>query len=177
MTASLLADARRALAGFASPHSGRFVDQAVAGGLFRSGRPDHLTVSCLVISHDLSQVLLTLHAKAGRWFQFGGHLEDGDASLAAGARREVAEESGLATFELDSEIAQLDVHWVEFCGEGVHHLDVRFVARADSSDAYSVSEESHDVRWFPLTDLPELEDSVLDLIDIARDRFAAARSR
>ncbi|BBH16456.1 hypothetical protein Back2_07430 [Nocardioides baekrokdamisoli] len=153
------------------------MDQAIDGGLYRSGRPDHLTVSCLVISHDLSQVLLTLHAKAGRWFQFGGHLEEGDASLLDGARREVAEESGLATFELDPRVAQLDVHWVEFCGEGVHHLDVRFVAQADSADAYAVSEESHDVRWFPLTDLPELEDSVLDLIDIARDRFAAARTR
>lgn len=173
----LLADARAVLDAVDSPLSARFVDQATHGGLWRSGRPDHLTVSCLVISHDLSQVLLTLHAKAGRWFQFGGHLEEGDPSLAAGARREVAEESGLAAFDLDTEVAQLDVHWVEFCGEGVHHLDVRFVARADSADAYSVSEESHDVRWFPLTDLPELEDSVLDLIDIARDRFAAARTR
>lgn len=177
MTAALLADARRALAGFASPQSDRFLAQAAAGGLRRSGRPDHLTVSCLVISHDLSQVMLTLHAKAGRWFQFGGHLEAEDVSLAAGARREVAEESGLAAFDLDPRIAQLDVHWVEFCGDGVHHLDVRFVARADRSDAYAVSAESHDVRWFPITDLPELEDSVLDLIDIARDRFAAAGAR
>lgn len=172
----LLADARTVLGAFDSSLSDRFLAQAEDGGLQRSGRPDHLTVSCLVISQDLSQVLLTLHAKAGRWFQFGGHLEDGDVSLAAGARREVAEESGLASFDLDPAVAQLDVHWVEFCGGGVHHLDVRFVARADSADAYSVSEESHDVRWFPLTDLPELEDSVLDLIDIARHRFAATRT-
>lgn len=165
-----------ALAGFGSIQSSRFVEQAINGGLYRSGRPDHLTVSCLVISHDLSHVLLTLHAKAGRWFQFGGHLEADDASLLAGVRREVTEESGLASFDLDPGVAQLDVHWVEFCGDGVHHLDVRFVAQADSAAAYAVSEESHDVRWFPLTDLPELEDSVLDLIDIARDRFPAART-
>lgn len=170
---SLLDDARTVLGGFGSPLSPRFLAQAEDGGLFRDGRPDHLTVSCLVVSEDLSQVLLTLHAKAGRWFQFGGHLEPGDESLAAGARREVAEESGLTSFDLDPRIAQLDTHWVEFCGGGVHHLDVRFVARADSAARYAVSEESHDVRWFPLTDLPELEDSVLDLIDIARDRFTA----
>lgn len=174
---SLLDDARQALGGFDSPLSARFLAQAEDGGLSRVGRPDHLTASCLVISTDLSQVLLTLHAKAGRWFQFGGHLEASDATLADAARREVAEESGLASFTLDPDVAMLDVHWVEFCGEGVHHLDVRFVAQADPSDAYSVSEESHDVRWFPLTDLPELEDSVLDLIDIARNRFAAAGAR
>ena len=171
---TLLADTRSVLSGFDSPLSARFLAQAEDGGLTRAGRPDHLTVSCLVVSHDLSQVLLTLHAKAGRWFQFGGHLEPDDMTLAAGARREVAEESGLASFTLDEAVAQLDVHWVEFCGGGgVHHLDVRFVAQADPTHAYAISEESHDVRWFPLADLPELEDSVLDLIDIARDRFAA----
>jgi 8-oxo-dGTP pyrophosphatase MutT (NUDIX family) len=174
---SLLEDARRALDGFDSPMSERFLAQAEDGGLTRAGRPDHLTASCLVISEDLSQVLLTLHAKAGRWFQFGGHLEPSDGTLADAARREVAEESGLDTFILDPAIAGLDVHWVEFCGEGVHHLDVRFVAQADSAASYAVSEESHDVRWFALDALPELEDSVLDLIDIARDRFAAARAR
>ena len=171
---SLLADARSALGRFESPLVERFLAQAEDGGLSREGRPDHLTVSCLVISRDLTHVMLTLHAKAGRWFQFGGHLEAGDPSLAAGARREVAEESGLATFDLDEQVAQLDVHWVEFCGSGVHHLDVRFVARADTAAAYAISAESHDVRWFALEELPELEDSVLDLINIARQRFADA---
>ena len=171
---SLLEDARTSLGALSSPLADRFLTQVEDSGLYRDGRPDHLTVSCLVISHDLSQVLLTLHAKAGRWFQFGGHLEPGDPSLLEGARREVAEESGLASFTLDPAITQLDVHWVPFCGGGVHHLDVRFVACASPVDDVAVSEESHDVRWFPLSDLPELETSVLDLIDIARDRFARA---
>ena len=45
----------------------RFVDhlQVHADGLLRSCRPDHLTASVLVMSPDTSQVLLTLHAKAG----------------------------------------------------------------------------------------------------------------
>ena len=33
---------------------------------------------------DRRRVLLTLHAKARRWFQFGGHCEPGDATLAGG---------------------------------------------------------------------------------------------
>ena len=39
-------------------------------------------------------MLLTLHAKAGQWFQLGGHCEPGDATLAGAATREAAEESG-----------------------------------------------------------------------------------
>ena len=49
-------------------------------GLTRACRPDHLTASTLVLSADGRSVLLTLHAKAHRWFQLGGHIEPGDAS-------------------------------------------------------------------------------------------------
>ena len=41
-----------------------------------------------------STVLLTLHRKAGAWFQFGGHFEPGDARVHAAATREAREESG-----------------------------------------------------------------------------------
>ena len=47
--------------------------------------PDHLTASTLVLSADGDRVLLTLHAKARQWFQFGGHCEPGDVTLAAAA--------------------------------------------------------------------------------------------
>ncbi len=50
----------------------------------RSCYPDHLTASTLVLSADLDRVLLTLHAKAGQWFQFGGHCEPDDQTLVGG---------------------------------------------------------------------------------------------
>lgn len=140
---------------------------------YRSCFPDHLTAGALVVDHTASRVLLNLHRKAQRWFAFGGHCEPADATLAGVAERECREESGLDAFTLDRTIAQLDVHPVPFCDPRgtVHHLDVRFVARAPHDATHALSEESLDVRWFDLDDLPELEPSMHDLIAIARARF------
>ena len=57
--------------------------------------PGHVTASGLVLSPDGSSVLLVLHRRLGRWLQPGGHLEPGDPDIAAAARREVREETGL----------------------------------------------------------------------------------
>ena len=130
---------------------------------YRHCRPDHLTAGALVVSADHCQVLLTLHAKAGRWFQFGGHCEPGDVSLPAAALREATEESGLAGLVLDPDPVHLDEHPVTFCGEAglVHHLDVRFVAVAPAGAVPVVSEESLDVRWWPVDALPEPDNGLV----------------
>jgi 8-oxo-dGTP pyrophosphatase MutT (NUDIX family) len=146
-------------------------------GVFRSCVPDHLTASTVVLSHDGARVLLTLHAKARRWFQFGGHLEAGDTTLAGAAEREAREESGLA-LPVDPVPVHLDEHVVPFCRPGtgdaarpVHHLDVRFVAVAPPGAQPAVSDESLDVRWWDVDALPDPE--LAELVGSA----LAARSR
>jgi 8-oxo-dGTP pyrophosphatase MutT (NUDIX family) len=152
---------------------GRFVAHLTEhdDGVWRSCRPDHLTASTIVLSTDASQVLLTLHAKARRWFQVGGHLEPGDTSLADAARREATEESGLAV-ELDPVPVHLHEHAVPFCGPDgdVHHLDVRFVAVAPDGARPAVSDESLDVRWWPVDDLPNPELTEPVALAVARVR-------
>ena len=49
-------------------------------------------------------------------------------------------------------------------GEGVHHLDVVYAAVARDGAEHQVSEESLDVAWWPVDDLPNPE----------LDRFVAA---
>lgn len=139
-------------------------------GHLRDCRPDHLTASVLVVSPDATRVLLTHHRRADAWFQLGGHVEPDDASLPDAAERELREESGLADYALDPEPVQLDVHAVPFCGDGGHHLDVRFVAVADPSQPVVVTDESHDVRWWPVEDLPSQEASLRDLVSRATER-------
>ena len=147
-------------------------------GVWRSCRPDHLTAGVLVLSPDGERVLLTLHARAGRWFQFGGHLEDGDLTLAGAALREATEESGVEALRIHPVPVHLDEHEVGFCGEPgtVHHLDVRFVAVAPLDAAYAVSEESHDVRWWPAGALPDSTPEMVRLVELAKERTQSSSS-
>jgi 8-oxo-dGTP pyrophosphatase MutT (NUDIX family) len=153
----------------------RYVDhlQAHPDGLDRECRPDHVTASTVVLSHDRGRVLLTLHAKARRWFQLGGHCEPGDETLAGAALREATEESGVPGLRLAPGPVHLDEHEVPFCGAtaGVHHLDVRFLALAPADASYAVSEESLDVRWWPVDDLPDP-----DLAELVSHALRAAQS-
>jgi 8-oxo-dGTP pyrophosphatase MutT (NUDIX family) len=139
----------------------RFVDHLEdhPDGMARSCRPDHLTASVLVLDHALDRALLTLHAKSGRWFQFGGHTEAHDRTLTGAALREAVEESGLSPADLDLHAVpvRLDAHAVPFCwpGEEVHHLDVMYTALARDGARHQVSEESLDVAWWPVDALPD----------------------
>ena len=144
--------------------------RAHADGHLRTCRPDHLTASVLVVSPGADRVLLTHHRRADAWFQLGGHVEPDDVSLAAAAERELREESGLVAYDLDPVPVQLDRHAVPFCGDGGDHLDVRFVAVADPALPLTVTEESHDVRWWPTEGLPSDEASLHRLVARATAR-------
>jgi 8-oxo-dGTP pyrophosphatase MutT (NUDIX family) len=176
-------DALTVLTGWAAPDADQerlrleFVAHLHAhpDALRRSCRPDHLTASTLVLSADHSEVLLTLHAKAGRWFQMGGHCEPQDSSLAGAALREAAEESGIANLAIDPRPVHLDAHDVPFCGAGDgRHLDVRFLAVAPPGTAPAATEESLEVRWWPVTALPTDEPSIRALVSLALRRAQSA---
>ena len=139
-------------------------------GCIRSGRPDHVTASALVVDGEHSKVLLCLHRKVRLWLQFGGHIEGVDRSLADAALREASEESGIdGLMLLDDAPRRLDRHAAP-CGAR-YHLDVQFVAVAPSGAIPVASEESLDVAWFAPDALPEdTDDAVRALVDEALRR-------
>lgn len=141
-------------------------------GMLRSCHPDHITASTLLVDASGSSALLTLHAKAGQWFQLGGHTESGDTTLAGAALREATEESGIPDLVLDPVPVQLDAHEVPFCGgrPGTRHLDVRFVALAPPGAREEISAESAELRWWPVDALPSDEPSLRELVDLGRHR-------
>lgn len=159
----LRADARARLQAWRPTDSGQgtlraeFLDVLArhADAMSRNGPPAHITAGVVVLDPQLASVLLTHHRKAGAWFQFGGHLEPGDASVAAGAAREAREESGLTDLVLHPDIVHLDRHALSATfGRCREHLDIRFAAIAPTRSAPVVSDESLDVRWWPVDALP-----------------------
>jgi 8-oxo-dGTP pyrophosphatase MutT (NUDIX family) len=117
--------------------------------------PGHVTASALVLDHTGTHALLTLHPRFGRWLQLGGHCEDSDADIVVAALREATEESGVSGLTIDSRLAAVHVHAVT-CSLGVptRHLDLQFIAHAPAGAQIACSEESLDLRWWPLDGLP-----------------------
>jgi 8-oxo-dGTP pyrophosphatase MutT (NUDIX family) len=141
--------------------------------LRRDCHPDHLTASALILSSDGEKVLLTLHRRIGRWLQTGGHCEPDDTTLVGAARREGHEESGIADLVVDDVPVLLSLHEVPSCGpvRPSHHLDVQYLAVAPPDAREVISDESEDLAWFALDDLPDVDQSVRDLIAAATRRL------
>jgi 8-oxo-dGTP pyrophosphatase MutT (NUDIX family) len=116
----------------------------------------------LVLDDTGGQVLLTLHPRLGRWVQLGGHCEDSDADIVAAALREATEESGVEGLRITPDLAAINVHALT-CSLGVptRHIDLQFVARAPAQAQIAISDESVDLRWWPIDALPAGSDEAL----------------
>lgn len=174
---SLHADARAVLAEWTAPtpeeevlrkefleHLDTYPD-----AMWRSCAPGHLTATTAVLSHDGGKVLLTLHAKAGMWLPMGGHCESTDRSVAAAALREAVEESGIPGLRMLPGPLALDRHRVWCHPPHSWHLDLEYGAVAPPGAEFVISDESLDLRWFPVEEIPELSDEAT--------RRLAARAR
>ncbi len=128
----------------------------------RECAPGHITASALVLDHTGSQVLLTLHPRLRRWVQLGGHCEESDDDILAAALREATEESGVEGLRISPDLAAIHVHALT-CSLGVptRHLDLQFIAQAPAGAQTQLSDESVDLRWWPIDSLPAGSDNAL----------------
>jgi len=130
----------------------------------RSCVPGHITASAWVVSADHRSFLLTHHKKLNRWLQVGGHV-DGEPEVFRAAMREAQEESGMSgltmrllggrPLPIDVDIHQIPAN----ATEPAHlHYDIRFLLVAPLGGQPRVSDESHDVSWFPVDQLDKVSD-------------------
>ena len=147
--------------------------EARPDGCQRACVPGHVTASALVVDQTAGAVLLTLHPRLGRWVQLGGHCEEVDTSIVAAALREATEESGIDGLEIDPVLAAIHVHPVT-CSLGVptRHLDLQFIVRAPAGARPVISEESLDLRWWPIGSPPGGDAGLTRLIGVARERIS-----
>ena len=124
----------------------------------------HITGSAWVVSADHSRVLLTHHAKLGRWLQLGGHAE-GEVDPLAVAQREACEESGMHGFREPSQQTvplplDLDVHRIPARGDEASHLhfDVRYLLVAPRGQTETATSESRELRWVGVDEIEVLSD-------------------
>ena len=83
----------------------------------------------------------------------------------------ICEESGLAGLQVDADPLHLSTHAVEFCGSGsADHLDVRFLAVLGADTEPQASEESLEVRWWPVDELPTDEPDMVEMIELGLRR-------
>ena len=178
--AHLHADAAAALGRWTAPSEAteqiaarmRAVLQTDSTAMWREHSGVHFTASTYVLNPELTQVALTLHGKAKRWFQFGGHFEAADASLDAAALREAREESQLEELHLLGSLLTVDAHELPGAfGRCREHLDLRFVAIAPHPAQLDASDESDAVAWWDVTAMPaDAEDTLLDGLRLALER-------
>jgi 8-oxo-dGTP pyrophosphatase MutT (NUDIX family) len=140
--------------------------------LDRTGEPAHFTASALPISADATKVCLVHHRKMGKWVQPGGHFEEGDATVAGAAAREMEEETGLSG-RIDPVPIGLSRHPAP-CRPDAWHLDVQLVVVAAEAIPLT-SDESEDVAWFPVDRLPQPLAPGVEVL-VARARVRVSRN-
>ena len=134
----------------------------------------HVTASAALLDPRREAMLMTLHAKLGRWLQLGGHA-DGETDALAVACREAAEESGLEVTPVSPAPIDVDIHAIPPHGDDPRHFhyDVRFMLLAEAGMP-KPTEESVRLEWVPLQRLAAstTEESIRRLAAKCRARLA-----
>jgi len=145
--------------------------------LSRVREAGHFTASALLVDPRRSEVLLVMHPRVKRWLQMGGHIELADGGFHAAAMRECIEESGYSNIEVVPVPLRFDRHNVpckSASGEVVQsvHWDVQFLALVDSDQPRHMTEDAKTTWWDMNEGLPDIDQSVVNLINAARVHIA-----
>lgn len=122
------------------------------------------------------EVLLVQRADTHAWTLVTGILEPGEEP-AVGAARETLEETGV-TVSVDRLASVSSNHRVTHAnGDLAVYLDLTFACTWVSGEAHVADDESVDVRWWPLGDLPPMGPTQVERLEEALSGEERARFR
>jgi 8-oxo-dGTP pyrophosphatase MutT (NUDIX family) len=134
--------------------------------------PGHFTASAFVLNPALDSILLIFHEKLKMWLQPGGHIETGDSTIEAAARRELLEETGVCAPRLHPKvdgILAIDIHDIPArkTEPGHKHFDIRYLYIAQNNQ-FQAASDALDARWVKFARVAELQTDTSVLGSVGR---------
>lgn len=120
----------------------------------------------MVVFDDRGRVLLNLRADSGKWALISGILDPGEQPAEA-AVREIEEETGVHAVVERVLSVFTNEPVVYDNGDRAQYLDVVLRCRAVGGEARVNDDESLDVRWFALDELPPIGPNARGRIELA----------
>lgn len=121
-----------------------------------------------------SEVLLVRRRDNNAWAPITGIIDPGEQPAVAAAR-EVMEETGVRV-HVESLARVRAAHLTEHAnGDQAYYLDLLFKCRYDGGSAYVADEESVDVGWFSVSNLPAMGPVYVDRIQCVLDSRLVTR--
>jgi len=131
---------------------------------WRRELPLHVTASALIVHPSSARVLLRWHQRQQAWLQVGGHGDPGESDPLTIARREAAEETGLADLVPwpDAQLRHLVIVGVPAGqGEPAHeHADLRYFMATRTPEAARAENQDAPLRWLSLAEAREATSEV-----------------
>lgn len=123
----------------------------------------HVVADAWIVNPTRTHVLLVEHTLNKHWMAPGGHC-DGSDDVIDVARREAFEEAGISDLKLinggqifDIQTGYVPARVKPHGIEPLHlHFDVCFAFEGDDSLPLLISNESTDLKWVALSDIPQI---------------------
>ena len=143
----------------------------------RSLAVGHVTGSSWVVNPSRTHALMLHHRKLDLWLQPGGHA-DGDTDILNVILNETSEESGidLSNIKVVSQnIFDIDIHTIfaNQYDDRHEHFDIRFLLEIDDTLPVPGNDESHQIGWISLKQIPRFNNkrSFYRMISKTRQHF------